>query len=112
MTENANIRRFCQGLSRQNRVFVGPLGKFCPIAEFGLNTASRIQEMCNELHAELLISKSVLRLLPSSKDFWYEKQCDIKPRGKSDPINLYKVMLPSVDQSEGPLKKVKAEVNQ
>lgn len=55
-----------------------------------INTTARIQSMCNELNAELLVSVSLKELLDSNKYIWEEKG-SIELKGKREEVVLYSV---------------------
>jgi adenylate cyclase len=60
-----------------------------------LNTASRIQNMCNEKGVNLLCSKSLFDKLDLSMDgFISTKIGNLPLRGKLEPVPLYTIALP------------------
>jgi adenylate cyclase len=56
-----------------------------------LNTASRIQELCNTYNEDLLISKTLLDLLPLSDNYDTKEIGEINLRGKKTPEVLYAI---------------------
>ena len=54
-----------------------------------LNTASRIEGLCNKHNVELLISKDLLDRLPSKNHFKSREIGAINLRGKSTEVTLY-----------------------
>ena len=56
-----------------------------------LNTAARIQALCKEKNAELLISEQFLALIDSKKQFSFNFLGEEKLRGRNEKINLYSV---------------------
>ncbi|MGE0587225.1 MAG: adenylate/guanylate cyclase domain-containing protein [Cyclobacteriaceae bacterium] len=57
-----------------------------------LNTTSRIQDFCNELRVELLISQEVVNKMPSQSFYRYNPVGAIELRGKEVPVSLYSVL--------------------
>lgn len=57
-----------------------------------LNTTSRIQDFCNELRVELLISQEVVDKMPSQSNYQYNPVGAIELRGKEVPVSLYSVL--------------------
>ena len=57
-----------------------------------LNTTSRIQDFCNELRVELLISQEVVNKMPSQSLYQYNPVGAIELRGKEVPVSLYSVL--------------------
>lgn len=53
-----------------------------------LNTAARIQEQCNPLNCNLLISKDTFDLLPNKEDYNLKEMGEIELRGKTSKINI------------------------
>jgi adenylate cyclase len=56
-----------------------------------LNTAARIQALCNEHGEELLISEYLQRALPPSSDFTFEVLGAMPLRGRQNPVEVYAV---------------------
>jgi adenylate cyclase len=56
-----------------------------------LNTTSRIEKKCNELHQQLLISADMLKYLDPGKEFTVEATGEIELRGKANKLMLYGV---------------------
>lgn len=56
-----------------------------------LNTAARIQSLCNEYHEELLISEYLNRALPPSSDFTFHRIGTMQLRGRQVPLDVYAV---------------------
>ncbi len=56
-----------------------------------INTASRIQSLCNELDRPLIISQNVEQLLTDEHPFTLEKIGEIKLRGKDHPTLLFAI---------------------
>jgi adenylate cyclase len=56
-----------------------------------LNTASRIQEKCNELGAELLISEQLKELAKHNDAYRFEDVGTMKLKGKNSEVQLYRV---------------------
>lgn len=54
-----------------------------------LNTASRIQEICNEYEKKLLISEKLLKLLDIKNKYKAEVIDELKLKGKKKPIKLF-----------------------
>lgn len=57
-----------------------------------LNTTARIQSLCNELGAELLISSALKALLPQS-GYQYRSKGEIELNGRNKNEDLFSVML-------------------
>jgi adenylate cyclase len=56
-----------------------------------LNTAARIQALCNQYGEELLISEYLHQTLPSSPDFTFPLMGTMQLRGRQQPVNVYAV---------------------
>jgi len=56
-----------------------------------LNTAARIQALCNEHGEELLISEYLQRALPLSSDFTFKVIGAMQLRGRQNPVEVYAV---------------------
>jgi len=56
-----------------------------------LNTAARIQGMCNGLNAAILVSEEVKQLYPESKDLSYQFRDELLLRGKEQKVKVYEV---------------------
>ena len=56
-----------------------------------LNTASRIEGLCNKHNVDLLLSKDLIDLLPLHTDFQPKQIGEINLRGKSTDIMLFTV---------------------
>ncbi|MEM8898394.1 MAG: adenylate/guanylate cyclase domain-containing protein, partial [Bacteroidota bacterium] len=66
-----------------------------------VNTASRIQEECNRLGREFLISELLLKELDLGSDFIAEFMGSIHLRGKEVNINLFSI-LPASSTNDAP----------
>ena len=53
-----------------------------------LNTASRIQEQCNQYNVNFLLSKITFDLIPNRKSYDSHTLGEISLRGKNEIINL------------------------
>lgn len=76
-------------------VTIGEIGKIKKDIVFTgdvLNTTSRIQELCNELRVELLISDEVVNKIVSQDQFIFNPVGVIDLRGKEVPVSLYSVL--------------------
>ena len=60
-----------------------------------LNTTSRIQDLCNTYHQDLLISRRLLTLLNLADNYGQEYLGKIKLRGKELDTHLYGINLKS-----------------
>jgi adenylate cyclase len=56
-----------------------------------LNTAARIQALCNEYREELLISEYLHGALPPSPDFTFHRMGTMQLRGRQQPLDVYAV---------------------
>jgi adenylate cyclase len=56
-----------------------------------VNTASRIQDMCNKLNAQMLIPEKLYNLVKSSSHYNFEDLGSVALKGKEKHIHLYKV---------------------
>ena len=58
-----------------------------------LNTASRIQEKCNQYDKKILLSEKVKKPLEKQEDYLFEFLGSVLLKGKVSPTNLYSVKL-------------------
>lgn len=75
----------------------------CTVAEVGelkreicyhgdtLNTSSRIQEMCNPLDSDFLISETLFQETEKNPDCEFEEKGEVSLKGKKTEVKLYKV---------------------
>ena len=56
-----------------------------------LNTASRIQETCNEYNAELLVSEDVIHLLPEYNSYQIKNIGELALKGKTKKVKVVSV---------------------
>ncbi|MGL1884996.1 MAG: adenylate/guanylate cyclase domain-containing protein [Reichenbachiella sp.] len=56
-----------------------------------LNTASRIQDMCNSLGAQLLIPETLYHQIQNPNDYQIDNAGSINLKGKEKKVNLYRV---------------------
>ena len=56
-----------------------------------LNTASRIQDKCNEYKKNLLVSSSVYKLVGNQDDFKFKPIGSISLRGKEQEVEVFSV---------------------
>ena len=56
-----------------------------------LNTASRIQEYCNKLNKQLLVSESLANELENQKDHDIQLVGEVELRGKEDKSQIYSI---------------------
>ena len=56
-----------------------------------INTTSRIQEKCNELNANLLVSESLVQIVKMYSPYQFEDVGDIRLKGKEEVVRLYRV---------------------
>lgn len=56
-----------------------------------INTTARIQEKCNELHSDLLISDSLHSIIKPYTEYHFEDVGGISLKGKANDVRLYKV---------------------
>ena len=54
-----------------------------------LNTASRIQEKCNELGSRLLLSESLRKRIGEPPGFAFDRLGRVELKGKKDPVDVY-----------------------
>ena len=54
-----------------------------------LNTAARIQGVCNQFGKSLLISEKIKKLLPDSDQYKNELVGEIPLKGKAKPVKTY-----------------------
>jgi len=76
-------------------VEVGRLKKEIAFHGDTVNIAARIQDMCNEIGSELLISESLAEKLVSKGNFRREKLGKILLKGKQEKISLYSIQQES-----------------
>ena len=57
-----------------------------------LNTAARIQGMCNSLGAAILVSEEVKNLYPESKEFTYRFKDEMLLKGKEQKVKMFEVL--------------------
>jgi adenylate cyclase len=69
------------GMLKKEIVFTGDV----------LNTASRIQSICNQHHVDNLISEPLVRQLAKNSAYQFKAVGDIQLRGKAEPLKLYTV---------------------
>jgi adenylate cyclase len=62
-----------------------------------LNTASRIQGLCNKYQSDILISKEVFDLLDENPDFQMEIIQDVALKGKSKKVDIFSVKHISIE---------------
>lgn len=58
-----------------------------------LNTAARIQGMCNSLKASILVSEEVKEMIYENKDLTYQFKEELLLRGKEQKVKVYEVFL-------------------
>jgi len=56
-----------------------------------LNTAARIQGMCNELKSQMLIPEGLYEMVKDTREFTFEDVGSTKLKGKEKEVRLYKV---------------------
>ncbi len=56
-----------------------------------LNTAARIQALCNQYSEELLVSEYLFKALPSSAEFVFSAKGSTQLRGRQAPVEVYAV---------------------
>jgi adenylate cyclase len=56
-----------------------------------LNTAARIQGLCNEKNAKLLVSKTLIDLLPDPKGYTIDEKGKVLLRGKNQEVAVFEV---------------------
>jgi len=61
-----------------------------------LNTAARIQGMCNELDSQMLIPEDLYQRVKDTKEFSFEDVGSTKLKGKEKTVRLYKVKVTQV----------------
>lgn len=89
------IPKFKAGL-HCGRVAVGEVGTYKKDIVYSgdvLNTASRIQELCNRHNAELLISVELLELIEVPEEYRIDDIGVFELRGKTKPAKLYRIDL-------------------
>ena len=73
-----------------------------------LNTAARIQALCNQYGEELLISEYLLKSLPPSSDFTFNAMGTMQLRGRQAPVEVYAVRRSLPETLAGDLAHAKA----
>ncbi len=63
-----------------------------------LNTAARIQGLCNEKNARLLVSRDVLTALGGTSDFVFENKGEVLLRGKNNKVDVFEVLRKNRDR--------------
>lgn len=58
-----------------------------------INIAARLQEKCNELGKEMLVSAKLMQQLTTTKDYTFEHQGELILKGKTKVVELYSVDL-------------------
>jgi adenylate cyclase len=58
-----------------------------------INTAARIEAMCNEYKQNLLISGDLYNLMKDERDFNIKNVGNIKLKGKRKNVNIYQVKI-------------------
>ena len=56
-----------------------------------MNTAARIQALCNQYKARILISDGLKKRLSAEEDFSISEIGILELRGKSNPMPIYRV---------------------
>ncbi len=72
---------------------VGHLKKAIDFSGDVLSTAARIQGVCNEHKAELLVSKSLFEKLPNKNKYQIESVGGLDLKGKEESVEVIKVIL-------------------
>lgn len=67
-----------------------------------LNTAARIQALCNEYGAELLVSEYLHQALPNTSAFTFRRIGTLQLRGRQLPLDVYDVRSSSVAPNAAP----------
>ncbi len=57
-----------------------------------INTASRIQNLCNSYNASLLVSESLLDKMKLSKDMKSESKGTIELKGKENLVKIFQII--------------------
>lgn len=73
-----------------------------------LNTTARIQELCNSLHQDFLISEQVTANLPASAEFELTLVGDTELRGKETHVSVYTVRKLAFDATQNQIQKAVA----
>ena len=71
--------------------FLGTIKKQMDYSGDVMNTTARIQSICNEFHAEILVSKYLSDLLPSDKNFKYIELGEVDLKGKEHKFPIVQV---------------------
>ncbi|MDH4058876.1 MAG: adenylate/guanylate cyclase domain-containing protein, partial [Cyclobacteriaceae bacterium] len=75
-----------------------------------LNTTSRIQDLCNELRVELLISEEVVNRIKDQNLFDFNPVGVIELRGKEVPVSLYSVLTSAQSERLRSLKDMSSTI--
>ena len=95
MDQYNNLPSFKAGL-HYGQVMVGEMGMVKKEITFSgdvLNTASRIQMACNQYQVDILLSNSLISLLPLPPEMKSQNIGDIELRGKQETVRLSTISL-------------------
>lgn len=70
---------------------VGEIKKELAYHGDALNTASRIQGMCNEYQMKLLVSEEIKSCFDNQSAYDFEHLGDVILKGKAEPVNIYTI---------------------
>ena len=73
--------------------FLGTVKKQMDYSGDVMNTTARIQSICNQYDADLLISSELFSILPNDSKFRYSKIGDIELKGKEFKVGVQRVEL-------------------
>lgn len=76
-------------------VMIGEMGKIKKSIKFSgdvLNTTARVEKVCSNIGAKLVITDNLMQLL-SDPPYLLEKVSNVSLKGKEAPIDVYKVMV-------------------
>ncbi len=76
-------------------VMIGEMGKIKKSIKFSgdvLNTTARVEKVCGDIGAKLVITDNLMRILPDLP-FSLEKISNISLKGKERPVDVYKVLI-------------------
>lgn len=76
-------------------VMIGEMGKIKKSIKFSgdvLNTTARVEKVCGNIGAKLVITDNLMNLL-SDPPYLMEKVSDVNLKGKKAPIDVYKVVV-------------------